>query len=465
MSDKTGEPREPRVEPQIQVPTGTKLVRARARRRTRVAQRRAPAPARRAARAAWSCSISGRTAASTACTSCRRCAPSRSATRSEPLRRHRRAQRQVRRRARSDADPRRPSAATTCAPGGRRRRDGDLEQVRDPLVADAGRGAARRHHRRRRAGRGRARRARRVRGARARSRPARPASWPPGRPSSPALVAAHPGPLRYPGKVSASPDGARLAVSDSGHHRVLVTTLEGDVVRVVGSGMRGLVDGPLEDAAFDDPQGTAWHEGALYVADARNHAIRGVDLERGLVSTVAGTGALGRDRAGRARARARDGAALAVGPVRRRRRALRRDGRQPPDLALFPGERRDRGLRRHRRRGRSRTASSPNSAWAQPSGLATGPRRTAARARSTSPTARPARCARSISSKGEVRTLVGEGLFDFGDERRRGRRGAPPARPRRGRGRRAGCSSPTPTTARSASSPRPTSSPTIRAAR
>src|SRR5580692_11432405 len=99
-------------------------------------------------------------------------------------------------------------------------------------------------------------------------------------------------PLSYPGKVSVLPDG-RLAVSDSGHHRVLVTSPTSEVELTIGSGLRGLVDGPAAEAAFDDPQGTCFHDGALYIADTRNHAIRRVDLDTGFVSTVAGTGELG----------------------------------------------------------------------------------------------------------------------------------------------------------------------------
>jgi thiol-disulfide isomerase/thioredoxin/sugar lactone lactonase YvrE len=99
-------------------------------------------------------------------------------------------------------------------------------------------------------------------------------------------------PLRYPGKISILPDG-RLVVSDSGHHRILVCTPEGRAEFTIGSGARGLADGSLSEAAFDDPQGTCFYDGALYIADTRNHVIRRVDLDRGAVTTVAGTGELG----------------------------------------------------------------------------------------------------------------------------------------------------------------------------
>ncbi len=99
-------------------------------------------------------------------------------------------------------------------------------------------------------------------------------------------------PLCYPGKVACLPDG-RIAISDSGHHRVLLCEADGEVVETIGSGLRGYADGALQQAAFDDPQGCCWYRGALYVADARNHAIRRVDFFREEVTTVAGNGVLG----------------------------------------------------------------------------------------------------------------------------------------------------------------------------
>jgi thiol-disulfide isomerase/thioredoxin len=99
-------------------------------------------------------------------------------------------------------------------------------------------------------------------------------------------------PLQYPGKIDLLPDG-RLAISDSGHHRVMVCERDGAVVLTAGGGLRGWADGPAEQAAFDDPQGLCWHGEALYVADTRNHAIRRVDLGSGEVTTVAGTTELG----------------------------------------------------------------------------------------------------------------------------------------------------------------------------
>ncbi|MDE0437876.1 MAG: thioredoxin-like domain-containing protein [bacterium] len=95
----------------------------------------------------------------------------------------------------------------------------------------------------------------------------------------------------FPGKVTVDPAGM-LYVSDSNHHRIVVTDLEGRVEAVYGSGLEGFTDGPSSDATFRDPQGTALSVdgGLLYVADTGNHALRAVDLSSGEVTTVAGTG-------------------------------------------------------------------------------------------------------------------------------------------------------------------------------
>ena len=100
------------------------------------------------------------------------------------------------------------------------------------------------------------------------------------------------GPLAFPGKVLAL-SGGGLAVADSGHHRLLLLDAAGKLVRAVGSGLEGFSDGPADVASFRSPQGLAEGDGALYVADTGNHAVRSVDLLSGRVETLAGTGRKG----------------------------------------------------------------------------------------------------------------------------------------------------------------------------
>ena len=98
-----------------------------------------------------------------------------------------------------------------------------------------------------------------------------------------------PGFLAFPGKMAT--DGDRVAVADSGHHRVIIGTLNDDagqmaVERIVGGPAAGYRDGT--DPLFNNPQGLAFHEKTLFVADAGNHAMRAVTLESGASRTIAG---------------------------------------------------------------------------------------------------------------------------------------------------------------------------------
>jgi thiol-disulfide isomerase/thioredoxin len=98
--------------------------------------------------------------------------------------------------------------------------------------------------------------------------------------------------LYFPGKVLASQHS--LYIADSGRNRVLHTYHDGKIRRVFGSGTAGLVDGRETEAMFDNPQGMTIVGDYLYVADAGNHAIRRIHLKSGEVVTVAGTGKQGR---------------------------------------------------------------------------------------------------------------------------------------------------------------------------
>jgi streptogramin lyase len=98
--------------------------------------------------------------------------------------------------------------------------------------------------------------------------------------------------LRFPGKVLALPGSGHYLVSDSTRHALVELAADGEsVVRRIGSGERGLVDGDAGTARFSEPQGLALlPDGSVLVADTVNHALRRLDLESGRVTTVAGTG-------------------------------------------------------------------------------------------------------------------------------------------------------------------------------
>ena len=87
--------------------------------------------------------------------------------------------------------------------------------------------------------------------------------------------------LRFPGKIATnlmSKDG-HLYVSDTANHRVLVIDkVTGLVRQVYGSGLPGSCDGAGRKAEFNSPQGLAYCDGQVYVADTENHLIRKVSV-------------------------------------------------------------------------------------------------------------------------------------------------------------------------------------------
>jgi peroxiredoxin len=100
-------------------------------------------------------------------------------------------------------------------------------------------------------------------------------------------------PLQFPGKVLATP--TTLWIADSGNNRILECDHNGRILRQLGSGTPGCVDGRNREAQFNNPQGMTIVYDTLYVADAGSHAVRRVLLPAGDVSTIAGTGTLGHD--------------------------------------------------------------------------------------------------------------------------------------------------------------------------
>ena len=97
-------------------------------------------------------------------------------------------------------------------------------------------------------------------------------------------------PLRFPGKILADAESARLFIADSAHHRIVVSSLQGELLATIGNGSRGRTDGDLATATFSNPQGMALRGDTLIIADTDNHLLRAADLKRRIVTTIAGTG-------------------------------------------------------------------------------------------------------------------------------------------------------------------------------
>ena len=214
--------------------------------------------------------------------------------------------------------------------------------------------------------------------------------------------------LAFPGKVLADEATDRLFISDSNHNRIIISTLEGEVSQVIGSGEVGFANGDFQVASFDHPQGMSLDEDALYVADTENHAIRRVDLARGKVETVAGTGR-------QARGFGKGGEALST------------DLSSPWDLALHDGTLYiamagvhqlwalgldTKQVRPYAGNGREAPVDGPllSASLDQPSGITTDGK-VLYFADSEASAIRTA----DLSDSGRVSTIVGQDLFVFGD--------------------------------------------------
>ncbi len=219
-------------------------------------------------------------------------------------------------------------------------------------------------------------------------------------------------PLAFPGKVLADARHDRLFIADSNHNRIVVTRLDGTLVETIGTGGRGQADGAFTQATFDRPQGMALGGETLYVADTENHLIRRVDLKTRVVSTVAGTGrqqsqylAPGDDHPARTTPLnspwdvllAGDALYIAMaGPHQIWKLDLKK-----AQVSVFAGSGREARL----------DGARDESGFAQPSGLATD-------GKSLFVADSESNIIRAIdltSSGGEVKTLVGGDLFEFGD--------------------------------------------------
>ena len=112
-------------------------------------------------------------------------------------------------------------------------------------------------------------------------------------------VAAEPAtPLSFPGKILADESGGRLFIADTNHNRIVVSSLEGQVSSVIGCGEEGLLDSDFSSARFNHPQGMALDGDYLFVADTENHSLRRINLAEETVETIAGNGRQGNRRQG-----------------------------------------------------------------------------------------------------------------------------------------------------------------------
>ncbi len=215
-------------------------------------------------------------------------------------------------------------------------------------------------------------------------------------------------PLRYPGKVLALKDGG-LAIADTGHDRLVVVDRSGKVEATIGSGLAGKADGSFQEASFSRPEGLAEVGADLFVADTGNHTLRKIDRAARVVTTVAGTGEIGLGRLSTEERPARAVALRSPWDLLEVRGALYVALAGSHQIGLFDPKRET--FRLVAGNGHEARVDGPllDASFAQPSALATDGAEVFVLDSETS-------SVRAIDvAKGQVRTVVGEDLFVFGD--------------------------------------------------
>nr|AAL73532.1 hypothetical protein S250_18C08.21 [Sorghum bicolor] len=93
--------------------------------------------------------------------------------------------------------------------------------------------------------------------------------------------------LYHPACISVDEDGDRIFISDSNHHRIIISNSNGMILDYIGSSP-GFEDGEFESAKFLHPASSFYHaaEDCLFIVDSENHAVRKADFGRRTLETV-----------------------------------------------------------------------------------------------------------------------------------------------------------------------------------
>ena len=217
--------------------------------------------------------------------------------------------------------------------------------------------------------------------------------------------------LSFPSRLgfaSETPWGELIFVADTGHNDIVGFDIKGDIKIIIGSGAEGAADGDFKTASFNHPRGFGVAKDGLYVADTGNHMIRYVDFKSKIVTRVAGTGERGQDR------EAKDAPALSTAIASPWDAKMLGDGKTPViavaglhQLWTLDTVKKTLSVLAGTGEENITDGKADAAALAQPSGISVlGEDIYFVDAESSS--------LRMLTKDGQVKTLIGTGLFDFG---------------------------------------------------
>ncbi len=97
--------------------------------------------------------------------------------------------------------------------------------------------------------------------------------------------------LSFPERLAINETEEILFISDTNHNRILKVDIPTEkIIDAIGNGNPGNSDGNYDTAEFNHPQGIHLKNNVLFVADTGNHLIRKIHLTKKKIETLAGTG-------------------------------------------------------------------------------------------------------------------------------------------------------------------------------
>lgn len=103
-------------------------------------------------------------------------------------------------------------------------------------------------------------------------------------------------PLNGPRAIDFDPQGNLYVALREGNQIYRMDMKKGTIHHLAGTGEKGYTGdkGPAKQAKLNGPKGVAWSpDGSIFISDTESHVIRRIDLKSGIITTVLGTGEKG----------------------------------------------------------------------------------------------------------------------------------------------------------------------------